>query len=57
MKWSERANKDLADGINYREVNDPPFNKQERDRLKQLRTQLDAYLTQNMDKFIVSEGH
>jgi putative aldouronate transport system substrate-binding protein len=56
MKWSETANKDLVDGINYREVNDPPFNKQERDRLKQLRTQLDAYLTQNMDKFIVSEG-
>lgn len=56
IQWSEKAIKDLADGINFREVNDPPFNKKEREKLKQLRTQLDAFLTLNMDKFIMNDG-
>ncbi|MDF2650258.1 MAG: extracellular solute-binding protein [Paenibacillus sp.] len=56
IKWSEKAIKDLADGINFREVNDPPFNKEEREKLKQLRTQLDAHLTLNMDRFIINDG-
>ncbi|MDR6552247.1 extracellular solute-binding protein [Paenibacillus qinlingensis] len=55
IKWSEKAIKDLADGINFREVNDPPFNKEEREKLKQLRTQLDTFVTMNMDKFIIHD--
>jgi putative aldouronate transport system substrate-binding protein len=35
---------------------DPSFTKEEREKLKQLRTQLDAYLTQTMDKFIMTDG-
>lgn len=34
----------------------PSFTKEEREKLKQIRTQLDAYLAQNMDKFIVTDG-
>jgi putative aldouronate transport system substrate-binding protein len=56
IKWSEKAINDLANGINFREVNDPPFNKEEREKLKQLRTQLDAFLTLNMDRFIINDG-
>ncbi|MDD9269425.1 extracellular solute-binding protein [Paenibacillus sp. GCM10023248] len=56
MKWSDKALQDLADGINYKEVNDPPFNQEERELLRRIRTQLDAYVTQHMDRFIVSEG-
>lgn len=56
IHWSDKAMKDLAEGINFREVNDPPFNKLEREMLKKIRTQLDAYVTQNMDRFIVSDG-
>lgn len=56
IKWSEKELKDLAEGINFKEVNDPPFNQVEREMLKQIRTQLDAYVTQNMDRFIVSDG-
>ncbi|WP_282936211.1 extracellular solute-binding protein [Paenibacillus sp. RC67] len=56
IHWSEKAMKDLVGGINFKEVNDPPFNKVEREMLKKIRTQLDAYVTQNMDRFIVSDG-
>jgi putative aldouronate transport system substrate-binding protein len=56
ITWSDANLKAMADGINFRQVNDPPFTKDEREKLKTLRTQLDAYLTQNLDKFILSEG-
>ncbi|MNQ67633.1 Lipoprotein LipO precursor [compost metagenome] len=55
-EWSAKSAKNLAAGENVAFVNDPPFTKDEREKLKQLRTQLDAYLAQNMDKFITTEG-
>jgi putative aldouronate transport system substrate-binding protein len=44
------------DGESIRFVSDPPFTKDEREKLKQLRSQLDSFLTRNMDKFIVTDG-
>ncbi|MGG1518191.1 extracellular solute-binding protein [Paenibacillus oryzisoli] len=55
-EWSAKSAKNLESGENVAFVNDPPFTKDEREKLKQLRTQLDAYLAQNMDKFITTEG-
>ncbi|MCY9660169.1 extracellular solute-binding protein [Paenibacillus chondroitinus] len=56
VDWNNKASKGLAAGENVQFVNDPPFTKDEREKLKQIRTQLDAYLAQNMDKFIVTDG-
>ncbi|WP_186445616.1 extracellular solute-binding protein [Paenibacillus cremeus] len=56
IEWNTKAEKGLNAGENVQFVNDPPFTKDEREKLKQIRTQLDAYLTQNMDKFIITEG-
>lgn len=56
VDWNTKASKGLAAGENVQFVNDPPFTKEEREKLKQIRTQLDAYLAQNMDKFIVTDG-
>lgn len=56
VDWNTKATKGLAAGENVQFVNDPPFTKEEREKLKQIRTQLDAYLAQNMDKFIVTDG-
>ncbi|MDD9269430.1 extracellular solute-binding protein [Paenibacillus sp. GCM10023248] len=56
VEWNTKASKGLAAGENVQFVNDPPFTKEEREKLKQIRTQLDAYLAQNMDKFIVTDG-
>ncbi|MEC0265296.1 extracellular solute-binding protein [Paenibacillus anseongense] len=56
VDWNNKASKGLAAGENVQFVNDPPFTKEEREKLKQIRTQLDAYLAQNMDKFIVTDG-
>ncbi|MCU6794369.1 extracellular solute-binding protein [Paenibacillus sp. WQ 127069] len=56
---TEWTNKNLAyikDGSAFRMAYDPAFTKEEREKLKQLRTQLDAYLTQTMDKFIMTDG-
>lgn len=55
-EWNDKATKALAAGENVQFVNDPPFTKEEREKLKQIRTQLDAHLAQNMDKFIVTDG-
>ncbi|TMV49600.1 extracellular solute-binding protein [Paenibacillus mesophilus] len=54
--WNEDVLKEWQDGTAFIQQFDPPFNKEERQRLKQLRTQLDSYMTQTMDKFIMSEG-
>lgn len=56
VEWNTKASKALAAGENVQFVNDPPFTKEEREKLKQIRTQLDAHLAQNMDKFIVTDG-
>lgn len=56
IEWNTKAAKGLAAGENVQFVNDPPFTKEEREKLKQIRTQLDAHLAQNMDKFIVTDG-
>ncbi|MFD0959057.1 extracellular solute-binding protein [Paenibacillus chungangensis] len=56
IRWDDKAAKAEQAGENIRFVSDPPFTMEERERLKQLRSQLDAYLTQNMDKFIMIEG-
>ncbi len=55
-KWSKKTAEMLENGQGFRFVADPPFNAEERERLKQLRTQVDPYLQQNIDKFIISEG-
>jgi putative aldouronate transport system substrate-binding protein len=55
-QWSERNLQAFEEGVNFRFVNDPPFNQAEREQLKILRTKLDAYMTQNMDKFIMTKG-
>jgi putative aldouronate transport system substrate-binding protein len=56
LTWSDMNLKALSDGIVFRQTFDPPFTKDEREKLKQLRTQLDAYMTQTLDKFIITEG-
>lgn len=56
LEWGDKNLKALKDGHAYRQSFDPPFNKEEREKLKQLRTQLDAFMTQNMDKFIMADG-
>jgi putative aldouronate transport system substrate-binding protein len=56
LDWNTKASKALDAGENVQFVNDPPFTKEEREKLKQIRTQLDAHLAQNMDKFIVTDG-
>jgi putative aldouronate transport system substrate-binding protein len=56
LAWSDKNLKGIEDGVNFRFPNDPSFNKEERERLKQLRTQLDAFMTQSMDKFIISDN-
>ncbi|TXK77639.1 extracellular solute-binding protein [Paenibacillus sp. N3.4] len=56
---TEWTNKNLAyikDGSAFRMSYDPAFTKDEREKLKQLRTQLDAYLTLTMDKFIMTDA-
>lgn len=55
-EWEDRAGKAEQAGENIRFVSDPPFTKDEREKLKQLRSQLDSYLTRNMDKFIMVDG-
>ncbi|TVY11178.1 extracellular solute-binding protein [Paenibacillus cremeus] len=56
QEWTEKNNQFLSNGYAFRMAYDPSFTKDEREKLKQLRTQLDAYLTQNMDKFIMIDG-
>jgi ABC-type sugar transport system, periplasmic component len=56
LAWSDTNLKNVEAGINFRFTNDPPFNKEERERLKQLRTELDSFITSNMDKFIIKDG-
>jgi ABC-type glycerol-3-phosphate transport system substrate-binding protein len=56
LAWSDTNLKNVEAGINVRFTNDPPFNKEERERLKQLRTELDSFITSNMDKFIIKDG-
>lgn len=56
IDWNEAVLKELKDGTAFRQYFDPPFNKEEREKLKQIRTQLDSYLAQTMDKFIITEG-
>lgn len=55
-EWSAKNLKGVESGENFRFINDPPFTKEEREKLKQLRTQLDAFLTSNMDKFIITDN-
>ncbi|MFD0675612.1 MULTISPECIES: extracellular solute-binding protein [unclassified Paenibacillus] len=55
-EWDDRTVKMEKDGESIRFVSDPPFTKDEREKLKQLRSQLDSYLTRNMDKFIMVDG-
>ncbi|MCU6794162.1 extracellular solute-binding protein [Paenibacillus sp. WQ 127069] len=56
LEWGDKNLKALTDGLAFRQSFDPPFNKDEREKLKQLRTQLDAFMTQNMDKYIMTDG-
>lgn len=56
LAWSETNLKNVEVGVNFRFRNDPPFNQEEREKLKQLRTELDAFITSNMDKFIIKDG-
>ncbi|WP_028549699.1 extracellular solute-binding protein [Paenibacillus sp. UNC451MF] len=56
LEWTEKNYQYVKDGLAFRMAYDPPFTKYEREKLKQLRTQLDAYLTQTMDKFIMTDG-
>jgi len=56
LRWSETNLKNVEAGIDFRFTNDPPFNKEEREKLKQLRTELDSFITSNMDKFIIKDG-
>ncbi|MFD0678727.1 MULTISPECIES: extracellular solute-binding protein [unclassified Paenibacillus] len=56
LEWTEKNYQFIKEGSAFRMAYDPPFTKDEREKLKQLRTQLDAYLTQTMDKFIMTEG-
>lgn len=54
--WNDIILDGMADGTNYPYVLDPPFNEEEREQLKQLRSQIDNYLEANMDKFIIKDG-
>ena len=56
VRWSDVAQKQQEEGISFHEVIDPPFNEEERERLKQLITKVDAHLSQNMDNFIMTKG-
>ncbi|NOU96221.1 extracellular solute-binding protein [Paenibacillus sp. LMG 31456] len=56
LEWEVKATKMEEAGESIRFVSDPPFTKEEREKLKQLRSQLDSYLTRNMDKFIMTDG-
>ncbi|WP_409345931.1 extracellular solute-binding protein [Paenibacillus sp. MBLB4367] len=56
IAWNEAVLKEWKDGTAFRQYFDPPFNKEEREKLKQVRTQLDSYIAQTMDKFIMTEG-
>ncbi|NHN34221.1 extracellular solute-binding protein [Paenibacillus agricola] len=55
-EWTNKNLASIKDGSGFRMAYDPAFTKEEREKLKQLRTQLDAYLTQMMDKFIMTDG-
>ncbi|TBL80793.1 extracellular solute-binding protein [Paenibacillus thalictri] len=55
-EWSDKNLQAIKDGQAFRFAYDPVFTKDEREKLKQLRTQLDAYMAQTMDKFIMSDG-
>jgi putative aldouronate transport system substrate-binding protein len=54
--WSDKNLKDLSSGIVFRQTFDPAFTQEEREKLKKLRTQLDSYMTQTLDKFIITDG-
>jgi putative aldouronate transport system substrate-binding protein len=54
--WSDRIAAAELTGENFAFVIDPPFTSDERSKLKQIRSKLDAYLTANMDKFIIKDG-
>ncbi|TBL81722.1 extracellular solute-binding protein [Paenibacillus thalictri] len=56
LEWEKKSNEMEKAGESVRFVSDPPFTKEEREKLKQLRSQLDSYLTRNMDKFIMTDG-
>jgi putative aldouronate transport system substrate-binding protein len=51
-KWSKLMDQD-SKGYFQNPLLDPPFTKEETDKLKQLRTQVDTTVEQEMDKFIM----
>jgi putative aldouronate transport system substrate-binding protein len=55
-KWTDRVYEDVKKGINFAFVSDPSFTKSESEELKQIRSKIEAYLTSNIDKFIIQDG-
>ncbi len=55
-EWTAKNYEKIKTGFDFRMAYDPAFTKEERETLKQLRTKLDAYLAQTMDRFIMIDG-
>lgn len=56
QEWTRQNIQAVEDGLAFRMPYDPSFTQEEREELKKLRTKLDAYLTQTMDKFIMTKN-
>ncbi|WP_240415304.1 extracellular solute-binding protein [Paenibacillus periandrae] len=56
LKWDKTVKEAQARGELFAQPLDPQFTKEEREKLKQLRSQVDTLMAQNVDKFIMNEG-
>lgn len=56
LDWTDKNHELLQAGLAFRMAYDPPFTKDERERLKQVRARLDSFMAQNMDRFIMTDG-